>query len=40
MEEDQALRVFISAQHIFKDNPALKELKEIGLKDPDNTQMI
>ena len=39
-EEDQALRVLISEQHILKNNSALKGIEVVGLKDPNYTQII
>ena len=39
-DEDFAMRVMVSKPHLIKDNPLLKDLEDIGRKDPKHFNII
>ena len=39
-DEDFAMRVMVSKPHLIRDNPLLKDLEDIGRKDPEYFNII
>ena len=40
VESDYAMWIMVSAKHLLKDNPAIKEVEDLGKKDKDYTQIL